>query len=255
MKRTLTLKTVNQINNIRESWKILTEILNKLMIEAKPWVTLLELEQFASKMLKNKNVTGAFKWYMWYPANLCLSVDDCVVHWIPDNYALHPWDLLKIDLWVNYKWWISDAAVSLVVWWNSTNQVATDLISATKTWIDSAILNIGPDSSMFLYADSIYTHIKNKWFEVIKCLTGHWVGNWVHELPYVYNRPYKDTKNEFFKKWMVLAIEPITAVVSTDVYSAKNWWNLYTNKWDYWAQWEYTLVVTDNWIEILAWVL
>lgn len=255
MKRVFTLKSKEKIQNIKTWWQILNEILLKLMQEAKPWISLLELEEIADNMIKKNNVKGAFKWYSWYPANLCLSVDDCVVHGIPDKYVLRPWDLLKIDLWITYKWWISDSAVSIVIWWNQTNQLATDLIDATKSWIDKSIKAIGPWAFMYDYSSLIYNHMKNEWFEVIKCLTGHGVWDYVHELPYVYNRPYKDTKSEKFQEWMVIAIEPITSVVSTDVYAHKNWWNIYTNKGDYWAQREYTLVVTSNWYDILSWIV
>lgn len=252
MKRQLILKDKNMIDKIKESWKILNDILSNVWKMSIPGANLLDLEKYTQNQLNHYKVRWAFKWYMWYPANLCLSIDDCVVHWIPNNYNLQVWDLLKIDLWVNYNWWISDAAISVVVWWDKANPLAAKLISATKEALDWSLQYLWDGKCVFDYSNHIYSNMKNNWFEVIKCLTWHWVWVKVHEAPYIYNRPHRDTREMYFKKWMVLALEPITSVVSTDVYTSKNWWNLYTSKWDLWAQWEYTVAITDNWYELLA---
>lgn len=254
MKRELILKDKNMIDKIRESWKILTEILHNVWKMSVPGANLLDLEKYTQQSLDKYKVKWAFKWYMWYPANLCLSIDDCVVHWIPNNYNLKLWELLKIDFWVNYNWAISDAAISVVVGWEKANPLAANLVNATKFALDEWLKYVWDKKVVFDYSNCIYSTMKANWFEVIKCLTGHWVWKHVHEAPYLYNRPHRDTQNMYFQKWMVVALEPITAMVSTDVYQSKNWWNLYTNKWDYWAQREYTVAVTDNWYEILAWI-
>ncbi len=98
-----TIKTPEQINNIRIAGKFHNELLLILRDAAKAGVSLLDLEKIAADFLKKHNLKGSFKGYNGYPANLCLSVNDCVVHGIPDRYVLKNGDVLKIDLGVTYK--------------------------------------------------------------------------------------------------------------------------------------------------------
>lgn len=101
--RKQTIKTPQQIAYIREAGKHHNALLLILEKAAKAGVTLMELEQIAADYLKKHDLKGSFKGYNGYPANLCLSVNDCVVHGIPDRYVLKNGDLLKIDLGVTYK--------------------------------------------------------------------------------------------------------------------------------------------------------
>jgi methionyl aminopeptidase len=255
MQNEIIIKNQNQIFNIRESGKYLNQLLLKIHAKSKAWISLIELEFIAEDFLKKNNLKWAFKWYNWYPANLCLSVNDCVVHWIPDDYVLKNWDLLKIDCWINYNWWISDSAVSVVIGWELANPLAHKLMKSTKESLDIGIENIKNWWEIYHYSKAVFDHMKKNWFSVLEKLTWHWVGVKVHERPYVYNCPHPDTKKIKFQSWMVLAMEPITAVTSNDFIS-KPWnnWNLYCKNWDLWAQWEYTILITKNWYEILSWI-
>ncbi len=114
-------KTTQEISHIRDSWKYLNELLHDLYIMCKPGISTMELEVYAERYLLSHNLVWAFKWYGWFPTNLCVSNNDCVVHWVPSQEELREGDVLKVDCWVNYKWWISDAAFTIVVWWNSIN--------------------------------------------------------------------------------------------------------------------------------------
>lgn len=246
------IKNQNQINNIRESGKYLNEILELTRQASKAWTSLIELENLAENYIKKHNLKWAFKWYEWFPANLCLSVNDCVVHGIPDKYVLKNWDLLKIDCGVNYNKWISDAAVSLVVWWELANPLGQALIVATKSALDRSLEYIYNGNSAYEYSRNVLTIMKNAWFSVLEKLTGHGVWNYVHEQPHIYNVPDASMKKVQLKTWMIIALEPITAIKSRDFYNKNNDRNLYTEYGDLWAQWEYTVLVTDNGYEILA---
>ncbi len=249
----INLKTWQQLANIKESGKYLTELLQKIMDSSKEWMLLIELEFIAEDFIKKNNLKWAFKNYQWFPANLCLSVNDCVVHWIPDDYELKNWDLLKIDCGINYKWWITDSAVSVVIWGNDKNQLAADLVIATKKALDLGLECMIPGKALIDYARTVHSSIVNDGFSIIEKLTGHWVGNKVHEAPHIFNFPHPSLKNVFLKPWMVLALEPITAITSKDfIAKPGNDWNLYCENWDLWAQWEYTVLITDKWYEILS---
>ena len=251
--RKIIFKTPEQIKNIRQSWKLLNELLYLLYNSAKVWVNSLDLEKIAEGFMKQNNVTWSFKWYDWYPANLCLSVNECVVHAIPSDYILQNWDLLKIDTWVNYKWWISDSAISVVIWWEVANPEAFRLIKSTKKALDWAIKYVLPWKPIYDYSEKIFQSVTNDWFSILKTLTWHWVWVEVHEAPHVYNYPHDSTKKNFFQANMVVCLEPITAFTSTDVVEKKpNKRNLYTKNWDLWAQREYMVLITENGYEILS---
>lgn len=256
MMKKVTIKTPEQIQLIREAGKYHNELLELLGKSAKAWVTLLELEEIASQFLKKNNLKWSFKGYNGYPANLCLSVNDCVVHGIPDRYVLKNGDLLKIDLWVTYKWYMTDAAISVVVGGEHTHQEAAGLVEATKDGLDECIRFLWPWRAVYDRSYAIAHYVTQKWFSVIKPLTGHGTGKYVHEGPTIYNFPHPESKKTILQKNMVIAVEPITAITSEDYVERPsiNSWNLYTEHGDPGCQWEYTMLITDNGYEILAWI-
>lgn len=253
LKKKIPIKSPEQIANIREAGKHLTELLWMLREMCTPGITTMELEVFAEKFLLSHNLVWAFKWYNGFPANLCVSNNDCVVHGIPWNEMLQKWDLLKVDCGVNYRWGIADAAFSIIVWGDEYNPEGAKLIQGTKYALDESIKIIKPWVVGKTFGKRMQSCLMEKDISIIKNLTGHGVGNDVHEYPHIYNRPQNSMKKWRFQEGMVCAIEPITALWSTE-YMEKpgNAWNLYTAQGDLGAQWEYTLLVTKNGIEILA---
>ena len=135
-----------------------------------------------------------------------------------------------------------------------TNPLAYDLISTTKEALDRGISTIQPWKSMYEYGSTVANIVRQAGFKVLKDLTWHWCGNAVHERPYVFNYGHPDMKKQIFKPWMVLCFEPITAVMSDDFYM--EYWDewMYTQHWDLGAQWEYMLLITDNWYEMMSWI-
>jgi methionyl aminopeptidase len=247
------IKTTQQIENIRKSGQYLNELLYLIKDNCKAGISLIELENIAQKFMDDNNIKWAFKWYNWFPANLCLSVNECVVHGIPDNYILKNWDLLKVDSGVIYNQWISDSAFAVVIGGEMANPLAHELTSVTKNALDQALEKVWPGKFVYEYSKEVYNIIRNKWFNVIKSLTGHWVGVKVHEKPNIYNRPHSESKNIKFLPWMIVCFEPITALESEDiVLKWNNDRNLYCKKWDLGSHWEYMVLITDTWYEILS---
>ena len=153
---------------------------------------------------------------------------------------------------IDFKWWISDSAITVVL---SKNKKYHELVSATKLWLDEWLKFIWPDMDIYDFGECVYSHLIWAWFQVIKNLVWHWVWNSVHEWPFIYNYPNPDWRNVVLERWMVIALEPITALKSQKVFEKPwNHWNLYTQRWDVWAQREYTVVITDNGCEVIAWL-
>ncbi len=248
------IKSPTKIQKIKDSWKYLTELLQILIQKAQPGINLLELEEFTQDWLDKKGLRGAFKGFQWYPANLCLSVNDAVVHSIPSDYILKEGDFLKIDMGIDYQWAISDSAVSVVVGGDEANPEAARLSKVTKQALDRGIDAIKPGKKFMAFSKQVYDYVSSEGFSVIKNLTGHSVGDSIHEPPHIFNFPHKSMNQYVFKPGMVLALEPIVAQKSDKVIEKPhiNNWNLYTQHGDLGAHWEYTILITDNGVEILA---
>jgi methionyl aminopeptidase len=253
MSKKIIIKTPQQIENIRQAGKLLNELLVLIAREAQPWVALITLEEMAQAFMDKHSVTWAFKWFDGFPANLCLSVNDCVVHGIPDSTILATGDLLKIDSGVVYKWGIADAAVSIIVGGKKHNAPWAKLINATKQALDTGMKEIIPGRSCMPFAQAVQKKMLQHNCAVIKNLTGHGVGNEVHEAPHLYNRPHASMSALHRTPWRVVALEPITAIRSTDFKTKPhNERNIYTTKGDLGAQREYTIAIHADGIEILA---
>lgn len=181
-------------------------------------------------------------------------MNDCVVHGIPDDYILKNGDFLKIDLGVTHKGFMTDAAVTVIVGGEFNNQEGAGLLEATKEGLDECLRYIGPGRAVYDRSYAIAHYITQKGYNIIKPLTGHGTGKYVHEGPTIYNYPNPEAKKTILEKNLIIAVEPITAITSTD-YTEKpqiNNRNLYTAHGDIGCQWEYTLLITDNGYEILA---
>lgn len=248
-------KTDKQIQNIRDSGKYLNELLKLIRSSIQPGIPLQKLENIAQDFMDKHNLKWAFNGYQGFPANLCLSINDCIVHGIPDDKILQKGDLLKVDTGVVYKDGISDSAFSYVVGGKKENKKGYNLASTTKKALDDSLEYIQPGKSIYEFSKSIYKTMRNEDFEVLKKLTGHGVGVKVHEKPHIYNWPHQATKDIYFEKDMIICLEPITSIKSIEFKRKEgNDWNLYTEKGDLWAQWEYMVLINDDGYEILSWL-
>ncbi len=246
------IKKPHEIDNIRIAGKHLTTLLWIIQKECTAGKRLLDLEKIAEDYIGQNWLKGAFKWYHGFPANLCLSNNDCLVHGIPDDTRLVNGDVLKIDCGITYKKWIADSAITVIVWGEHTNAQWAQLLEATKNWLDHCLQFVQPGNTLWQRGQNINNYIEDAGFTIIKHLTGHGVGTKVHEAPHIYNRAHPDTKNIRFEPGMVVALEPITAITSDDFYEGDNKRNLYTNEGDIGAQWEYTVLITEDGHEVLA---
>lgn len=244
------------LENQRIAGKLLTQLLWELRDKVAPGVNVLELESYAEQFLRMNNVVGAFKWQYGYPANLCLSVNDSVVHGAPRDYVLQKGDVLKVDGGVKYQNGLADAAFSMVVWWDAENDQWAALIKATHEALDLWLQYVKAGRSVYDFGFAVSQYVKSKWFTIVKNLTGHGIGKTLHEDPYVYNYGEPAAKQSFFKEWQVVCLEPITAIISkkaVERYGVEH--DLFCEKRDIGVQWEYMVLVGKNGPEILAGLL
>lgn len=230
---------------MRQNAKIHKKIFDEIKKTTKEWTTATQIDILAWDIARKNNVLCAFRWVYWYKYNIQTSVNDVVVHWRPlDEIVLKNWDLLTIDFWIKDKQVgiYTDAAFSMIVWWDDKNPEWARLIEANKealyAWINQArAWNTVGD---IWYA--IEKEVAKYWYKIIKDLTGHAIWKKLHEKPYIYNfgTPWTWPK---LKEWMTIAIEPILWQTSWEI--VEEWdWEIFTK--DGWlgCQYEHTVLIT-----------
>lgn len=244
--------TKKELDKMRENaviHKILFEEIKKILIAG---TNASEIDKLCSKIAKKHWVLCAFKWVYNYPNNVCVCVNNVVVHGRPrKNIIFKDWDLVTIDLGIKDKqyWVYTDAAFSVIIWWNSKNPKWAKLIETNKkalyAWINIAkVWNTVWDIS-----HAIEKEIELAWFKVVKDLTWHSIWKKLHEKPYIPNywKPWTWTK---LLKWMTIAIEPIIWETSWEIID-KNDWEIYIKDWSLGCQYEHTILITDGDAEII----
>ncbi len=206
------LKTPEEIEIMTEAGQRLAEILQRLKNEVKAGVATIFFDKLARKLIREARTLPAFLGYQPtasskpYPAALCVSVNDTVVHGRPSGYILKEGDVVKLDLGLKYKGFYVDAAVTVAV--GTVSREAKKLISVTKEALNAAMEKATAGNTVGDIGNTIQTYVSQNGFRVAQSLTGHAIGRKLHEDPAVPNtgQPGGGEKLEI---GMVLAIEPM----------------------------------------------
>ncbi|MBN1494398.1 type I methionyl aminopeptidase [Candidatus Peregrinibacteria bacterium] len=245
------IKTKDEIELMRESGKILAEILKNLSAFVKIGMSTHEINVYAEKLMHNYNVQPSFKGFHGYPAALCTSVNEQVVHSIPsEKKILKDGDILTIDCGVLYKGFHSDSAVTLFI--GNVQEDVKEFVYIVKKALYETISKIKEGEYLNIIGDTIQKIIEEQHgFSVVKELTGHGIGRQLHEDPYIVN--YKEkSPGPVLKAGMTIAIEPIVAMGSGKIRTLKDKWTIITQDGLPACQWEHTVVVTKTGAEILT---
>lgn len=242
-----------EIEQLRKNALVHKEVFKQIKETVQIWTTADEINTLCWRIAKENKVECGFKGVYNFPSNICISVNDVVVHWVPRKWIVfQKGDLVKFDFWIkDNKYKVNtDAAISIVIWWNETNPKAALLIEANKkalyAWIDVAkAWNRVWDISF-----AIQKEIESAWFKVVKELTWHWIGKELHEKPYIYNY-WTPWKGPILKKGMTLAIEPILGESSWEIFDKWDW-EIYIKDWSLGCQYEHTILITDWDAEIIV---
>lgn len=244
------IKTPEEIAIMREAGKILHNILEELKGLAKVGITTKELDQHAEKLMQKLGVIASFKNYKGFPATLCTSVNEEVVHTIPNDRKLEDGDILTIDCGVYHKGFHSDSAITILI--GNVDEKVKEFCFVVKKALAEAISKVKPGVQLNVIGDTIQKIIEEKHgYSVVKELTGHGIGRQLHEDPFVLN--YKDiSKGPVLEEGMTLAIEPIVAMGSGEIITLDDNWTIVTADKMPACQWEHTVAVTKDGCEILT---
>lgn len=214
------IKTEREIEIIARAGKILRSVLDELVSAAKPGVALTALDQLAEKLIRAQGGEPAFLHYQPhgashpYPASICTSVNDVVVHGVPSPYVLKKGDVVSIDCGVKLQGYYSDAAVTVAV--GAVPAKLRRLISVTEEALERGIAAATAGNTIGDIGHTIGSFVKANGLHIVKGLTGHGVGTSLHEEPSVFNEGQSGTGMKL-KPGMVLAIEPMVAIGTSTV--------------------------------------
>jgi methionyl aminopeptidase len=243
------LKSEQELAMLKKSGKILCKAMQRLQGFIKPGLKTSEIDKLAAELLKQEDAVPAFKGYRGFPANICTSINEEVVHGIPSDRVLKEGDIISLDLGVNYKGYFSDAAITVPV--GKINAKVKKLIEVTKKALSEGIKQAKQDNHLSDISYAIQTYVESHGFSVVRQFIGHGIGCSLHEEPEIPNfgRPHQ---GPLLKSGMVLAIEPMVNMGSWECEILDNGWTAVTKDGLASAHFEHTLAITENGPEILT---
>jgi len=238
-----------EISTIRKSNQIVAKILAELERMIIPGVQTKELDEYAELRVKEMNAIPAFKGYRGYPASLCTSINEEIVHGIPSSRRLRDGDIISLDFGVLYEGYYGDAAVTYPV--GEITPKAKKLIKAAEETFYKGMEQMKPGKRISDISFAIQSHVESQGFSVIRAFVGHGIGLSLHEEPQVPNfgPPGRGPK---LKSGMVLAIEPMIAMGDWDVEILDDNWTAITRDRSLSAHYEHTVAITQKGPEILS---
>lgn len=245
----IVLKGEREIACLREAGRIVARCHMWLVRHLRPGVTTGELDRLAEEFLRRSGAEPTFKGYHGYPASICTSVNDEVVHGIPGRRVLREGDIISIDIGATYRGYVGDAAWTWPV--GRAGPVAAELLRVTRESLLCAIDKARPGGRLSDISHAIQSHVERHGFSVVREYVGHGVGRQMHEDPQVPNfgPPGRGPRLE---PGMVLAIEPMVTTGSHEVVTAGDGWTVQTKDGSLAAHFEHTIAITPAGPRILT---
>ena len=246
----ITIKSAREIELMRESNKRIAEVHKAMEELIKPGITTWELDEFAERMIRKMGCTPNFKGYSGYPATVCCSVNDEVVHGIPSKTRiLQDGDIISLDMGLIYNGYHADAAGTLAV-----GEVAPEvlkLMEVTKQSFFEGIKYAVAGHHLHEISNAIDDYVSQFGYGIVYSLMGHGIGKALHESPEIPNFRQR-TRGPKLRAGMTLAIEPMITMGRPDVAWLDDEWTVVTEDGSWAAHYENTILITDGEPEILT---
>ena len=243
------IKSEREIAVMREAGRITAAVLEELKRRVKPGMKTKELDTVAAREVAKYGATPSFKGYRDFPASLCTSINDEVVHGIPGERTLREGDILSMDFGVIYRGFQGDAAVTVGV--GDISPEAKRLIEATEGSLRAAIATARGGARLSDISAAVQGHVEEKGFSVVREYTGHGIGRDMHEEPQILNFGEAGS-GPVLKKGMTLAIEPMVNAGHWKTKVSDDGWTVLTADGSLSAHFEHTIAITDGEAEVLT---
>jgi len=238
-----------ELKLIRVSNRIVAEVLHKLKEFTKPGITTEELDTIAEELIRERGGTPAFKGYKGFPAAICASVNEQIVHGIPGPGILRDGDIISIDVGAEYRGYFGDAAITVAV--GKINPEKQRLMKVTRESLLEGIKKATAKNRLSDISHAIQSYVENHGFSIVREFVGHGIGSSLHEEPQIPNFG-KPGRGPRLKPGMVLAIEPMVNMGSYEVEIEQDNWTAIASDGKPSAHFEHTIIVTDKEPEIIT---
>ena len=246
----ITIKTNEEIAIMREAGKIVADTHELLESMIKPGISTFDLDKAAEEFIKSKNAIPSFKDYNGYPANICASINEEVVHGIPSKKRiLKEGDIISIDIGAYYNGFHGDAARTHGV--GEISEEARNLIDATKQCFFEGLKVIKEGNHLHQISSAIQNYVEERGYSVVRDLVGHGVGRKLHEEPQVPNYKIIGRGPKLLKN-MVIAVEPMINIGRYEVRWLDDDWTVVTMDGSLSAHYENTICITEDGYELLT---
>jgi methionyl aminopeptidase len=243
------LKSPQEIERMRSSNRIVAEILQRVVAAVRPGARTRDLNALAEDLLRKYKARSAFKGYNGYPAVLCTSVNEEVVHGIPSDRVLKEGDIISLDFGAVWDEYYGDAAITVPV--GSISAEARRLLRVTEEALGKAIEQARPGNHVGDISAAIQGHVESRGFSAVRDFVGHGIGRFMHERPQIPNfgSPGRGVR---LKPGMTLAIEPMINAGGYGVEVLEDGWTAVTRDRSLSAHFEHSVAVTENGPYILS---
>ncbi|MDD7350304.1 MAG: type I methionyl aminopeptidase [Clostridiales bacterium] len=239
------LKSEHEIGLMREAGKILAEVHNRLSEIIEPGISTLEIDRRGEEWIREFGCIPSFLNYEGYPASICVSIDDEVVHGIPkENVILREGDIVSLDAGVIYQGYHSDAARTHAV--GRISEENQRLIEVTRQSFFEGIKYAVAGNHLYDISAAIQKYVEKNGFSIVRDLVGHGIGSHLHEEPQIPNFKPRFRRGPLLKPGMTLAIEPMVNAGDWPVWFLDDDWTVVTQDGENSAHYENTIYIRPN---------
>ena len=242
-------KTEAELELMREAGKIVALTHRRLKEVIRPGVTTLELDRIAEETIRQHGAIPSFKGYHGFPASICASVNEELVHGFPSSRVLKDGDIISIDIGAQYEGYHGDSAWTYAV--GNISEETQRLLDVTEQSLYDGIAKVAPDVRLYTISNAIQTCAEHAGFSIVREYVGHGIGTDLHEEPQIPNYGPAD-RGPRLKPGMVLAIEPMVIAGQRHVKTLADNWTVVSVDGTMCAHFEHTVAVTPDGYEILT---
>lgn len=250
-RRGIEIKSQREIDIMRQAAKIVATVLKEVSQMVEPGMTTADIDAYAEKRIREMGAVPSFKGYMGFPASICSSVNNEVVHGIPSaKKVIRAGDVVKVDTGAYFQGFHGDSCITIGV--GEVTPEAAKLIRVAEEALYKGIEQVKAGNYLMDLAGAIQDHVEANGFTIVEDFTGHGVGRNLHEEPSVFNFRTREMPNVKLRAGMTLAIEPIVNAGSRFTRTLRDKWTAVTVDNALSAQFEHTVLVTEDGYEILT---